>query len=235
MNGFDATPALVKAIAAEMNKAISLAHPTPRGTDMARRLLTDPKMRNVWTTLRRIPAKPWASAEWRKICEIYQRFQSKLSDEGASLQDKACAVFFFYALISFGGMRIPPPRVLTRKLIDERREQWLAAAQMCWDSMHVIGEDGIDAGLPMALALVGEHFEQQSRIVMARVPYSIERSSKDRGDDEVRVQVRFLAVTAHRLFGQYLCGTIATVATVALQTVITEKSTKNWCAALRRP
>jgi hypothetical protein len=86
--------------------------------------------------------------------------------------------------------------------------------------------------LVTALTLVGKEFERitQESESLKRSKVIIERSSKDRGDDKARVSVRVLATETHKLFGKYLCGTLAKVATVALQTDVTEKSVRNWCA-----
>jgi hypothetical protein len=218
----NATPTLVKSMAAAIINGGSTIKPSRCGTDMARRLLTDPKMNNVWKTLQRTPAKLWASEKWR---------QMKMLDEGASLQEMAAAVFFYSAMKAFGGLLLPPPPIWTRKEIEEFGEPWLSAAQLCWKTMHTPAAES-NVGLAIALAEVGEYFERRSSVPPEGSPHVIGRSSKDRGNDEVRVQVRTFASETHKLFGRYLSGTVAKVATIALQTTITEKSTKNWCADL---
>jgi hypothetical protein len=157
----------------------------------------------------------------------------KMLDEGASLQEMAAAVFFYSAMKAFGGLHLPPVPIWTRKQIEEIGAPWLAAAQLCWKTMHTpFVKSNVE--LAIALADVGEYFEWMASGPPEGSPSVIGRSSKDRGDDEVRVQVRTFASETHGLFGRYLCGTVATVATIALQTPITEKSTKNWCADLSR-
>jgi hypothetical protein len=44
--------------------------------------------------------------------DLFKEFQTKVPDEGASLQDRACAIFFLHALIFFGGMRLSSTTVL---------------------------------------------------------------------------------------------------------------------------
>jgi hypothetical protein len=220
----DATPALVKSMAAAIINGGSTIKPSSSGTDMARRLLTDPKMNTVWTTLQRTPAKPWASEKWH---------QMKMLDEGASLQEMAAAVFFYSAMKAFGGLRLPPPPIWRRKEIEKMGAPWLSAAQLCWATMHrPPAESNVE--LAMALAQVGEYFEWKASVEREGSPIVIGRSSKDRGNDEVRVQVRIFASETHELFGLYLSKTLSTVATIALQTTITDKSVKNWCADLAK-
>jgi hypothetical protein len=238
----DTTPPAVKALAATFGPhGMSSC-----GADMVRRLLTDPKMRNVWLTLKRTPAKPYALADWERV-------RMRTLDANSSAQDKACALFFFYAILAFGGLNIRPP-VFTRKQLDVAAARWRSAAQACcaakkevYNWWHIeaktaefleelaLPPDELDVELVTALAIVSEHFERTANICDSPAwgpAVVIERSSKDRGSDEVRAQVRVLAAQTHKLFGRYLHGTLATVTTVALQTVITEKSVKNWCVGL---
>jgi hypothetical protein len=213
---------------------------------MVRRLLTDAKMQNVWPVLQRTSAQPYALVEWQRLR------RTKTLDANARTQDKACAVFFYCAMLAFGGMSLHPP-MWTRKELDESASRWRSAAQMCRDEkrrlfewwqveaaeVEVFPEDAkpaaeLDVDLAMALAIVDEHFERRAQQYESPVWSAciIDRSSKNRGDDRARVGVRVLGAETHKLFGQYLYGTLATVATAALQTAITEKSVKNWCGGL---
>jgi hypothetical protein len=110
---------------------------------------------------------------------------------------------------------------------------WLSAAQLCWATMHAPRAES-NVEFAIALAQVGEYFEWKASVEREGSPIVIGRSSKDRGNDEVRVQVRIFASETHELFGLYLSKTLSTVATIALQTTITDKSVKNWCADLAK-
>jgi hypothetical protein len=200
-----------------------------RPTGIAERLTSHRKMMGVWRTLQRTPARPEASSEWGAI---YKHFRAEMPDDiGGSLQDKACAVFYFHALVNFSGLR--PGVVMTRSQFNRGREVWFELAEICRSEADTVAVDDLAA----ALTRVGHHFEQLGQMLImpaSGAPYVIERSSRDRGDDEARVQLRWLAIITHKLFGQYLYGTLATVATVALQSTVTEKSARNWCATLQK-
>jgi len=81
--------------------------------------------------------------------------------------------------------------------------------------------------------MAAQYLEDQGQL-REQNPYIVERTSKERGDDEVRVQVRLLAAQTFTLFGSFLYGIIAKVATVALQTTptINNHNVRNWCSGL---
>jgi hypothetical protein len=115
-------------------------------------------------------------------------------------------------------------------------------AQFCLDEKHTLHAElgsSEESEITMALTVVALHFETQAKWHdwSAHFPHVIDRSSKERGDDEVRVMVRVLAAATHGLFGQFLyetLATVATVATVALERSVTGKQVEKWCAGLRQ-
>jgi hypothetical protein len=137
-DNLDTTPSVVKAMAA----TISPHAMSSCGADIAGRLLTDPKMQNVWRTLQRTPAKPYALVEWQRLVErsgnlkwsyrpycFRQRLRrTKMLDASASPQDKACAGFFYMAMLAFGGMNLHPP-MWTRSELEESAAPLRSAAQ----------------------------------------------------------------------------------------------------------
>jgi hypothetical protein len=251
----DTTPPVVKAMAASMGPhAMSSC-----GADMARRLLTDRKMQNVWSTLQRIPAKPYASTRWERLVkwpiksgDWQHSVRAKMVDADPSPQDKACAGFFYLAMLAFGGMNLHPP-MWTRSELEESAAALRSAAQMCldqkrrlYDLWFIEAKEGelfperamppaeFDVELATALEIVGELLETRAKQTESPAWRAcvIERSG--RSDDKIRVGVRVLAAETHKLFGKYLFGTLASVATVALAlpTAVPKKSVENWCSDL---
>jgi hypothetical protein len=142
-DNLDATPPVIKAMAATFTPHAM----SSRGADMARRLLTDPKMQNVWRTLQRTPVKPYAMVEWQRLVDwpvtiaassvLRSPNRQKMLDAGASPQDKGCAGFFY--MLSFGGLNLQPP-MWTRSELEERAAPLRSAAQMCRDEKRRLYE-----------------------------------------------------------------------------------------------
>jgi hypothetical protein len=125
--------------------------------------------------------------------------------------------------------------IATRAQADEFARPWLSAAELCWWVMRHESRPKIDPEFARALSIVGEYLEDQGRLLEQRDGlYIVERSSKKRGDDKIRARVRALATATHVIFGQFLYGTVATVATVALQIdpAVKGRSVRNWCRGL---
>ena len=61
----------------------------------------------------------------------------------------------------------------------------------------------------------------------ANPAYFFERS---RDDDNARARARAVAGETHKIFGSYLCGTVAKVVSVALQTNVRETDVRRWCS-----
>jgi hypothetical protein len=222
----DWVPETVKRMAAVM----------PVGAAISERLLTDSRMKPVWPHLQRrkvaaatIDAlSPLLRMETWEICRFPA---SDTLDEGLSSQDRACAAFYAAIVLELANCRA----IATRAQADEFAKPWISAAELCWSVMRHEPRPAIDPELAKALSIVGEYLEDQGRLREQRnSPYIVERSSKERGDDKIRARVRALATAAHAIFGQFSYGTVATVATVALQInpAITPQSVRNWCRGL---
>jgi hypothetical protein len=102
---------------------------------------------------------------------------------------------------------------------------------------------GGDKELAKAAAIIAVGFEkiarrlrEQGRIVdlgQNDTPYIVgKRGSGRRGDNMNRGRVRAIASMTHKLFGSYLYDVVAKIATVALQSNISERSVRNWCTDL---
>jgi hypothetical protein len=206
----------------------SLALVMPVGNaDVQRRLLTDPRMKRVWQTLRgqKICPKALETLSWEQRLGTWG-----LPEACISPSDRACAAFYASAV-----QALTFPHVVTRAQAKNLARPWLSAAALCRKVLEHEPAPRINPELAKALETVGPYFEREGRLREQKgSPWIAERSSKARGDDEARARVRALAPGTHAIFGSYLYGTLATVVTVALQIEpkITPKSVANWCADL---
>lgn len=206
-----------------MAMAMGLAY---EGT-VAHRLLTDPRMKSVWRELKNHEITPdaLASLEQRERMSNWD-----ISDLKDSLQDQAYAAFYARVAIEFCSPRIVASRVDVKK----SAKPWHDAAVLCWHVMRYEFRPKIDAEFAQALAIVGEYLERQGQLLEnKRSPYIVERRSRLRGDDNNRVNTRLIGEATYSIFGSVLYGTVAKIASVALQANISEKDVQNWCSASR--
>lgn len=201
----------------------SMAMAIQVGVDIARRLLTDPRMQAVWPELKRArviteeipgplpgPAFP-PSLQIANLDSLERLKTWDIPDRDVPLQDQACAAFFAFVVIELSNKRI----VLTRAQVEKLAQRYLDAANIC----RSLGEHEAAARVENQVRLSG--------------PNILERSSVQRGDDEIRARVRALATATKRIFGKTLYGTVATVVAVALGIEpVTKKSIINWCKNL---
>lgn len=220
----DMVPAAVRSMAA----AIEV------GKDVGERLLSDPKMRNVWQTLRKQAKK---THDGRAMADRLADLPSSLrledaSSLGVSLPDQACAAFYALVVTELG----IPKRAATRSNIAAMAEPWHSAAELCKAAIHLPGRPGREPELARALETAAAYLDKSGRYIKEQSqkesPYTIKRSSRARGDDTTRGRVRALAMGAKAIFGSYEYGSVATVASVALQTNVSAKSVENWCEDL---
>jgi hypothetical protein len=203
----------------------SMAHVLPiRGAE-AHRLLTDPRMKSVWRTLKRQSVSEDGLAKLQN----WQRIESYEIGDAYSVMDRACAAFFATAVLELSSTR----NIQTRKEAIKSSAPWRAAADLCWQVMRFEPRAGLDRDFAPALALVGEFFESEATLRDQKEGfYIVERSSKLRGEDRVRALARVIAAESHTIFGSFLYGTVATVVSVALKKNVTPKSIENWCKGL---
>lgn len=215
----------------------SMATVLPVGADIAQRLLTDPKMKAVWQELRRAdvttekilsgPAFP-PRLQVANLNSFERLKHWKKPDLDFSLQDQACAALFAYTVVEFSFSR----SIGTRSNAKAQAAPLFSAAETCrWianEPPYPSPEE--KSALEVAAAYIENRAGWQLGVLL-NSPYIVgERSSRMRGDDKIRGQVRALAAATHRIFGSFLYGTVATVATVALQKAVTKQSVINWCS-----
>jgi hypothetical protein len=206
-------------------KSMAMAvHISYEGT-VAHRLLTDPRMKSVWRELKKqeITRDALASLEPRERMSTWD-----ITDRKLSPQDQACAAFYARVAIEFCSPRI----VRTREQAKKSAKPWHDAARLCWHIMRYEFRPRIDAEFAQALAIVGEYLEKEGQMrEQKNSPYIVERSSRLRRDDNIRVGTRLIGEATRSIFGSVLYGTVAKVASVALRTNISGKNVQNWCTA----
>jgi hypothetical protein len=205
---------------------------------LGQRLLTDSRMEAVWQVLQ----KADVSEAGLDSVESFQQLRSwgiskydlPLQDfppPDFSLHDHACAALFAFAAWELNSKR----NVITGTKIEGSIKQYTDATNLCRSTTHYDYLHSANPNLDAALSIVGWYFQDQARkIEQMAGPHVIKRSSKTRGDDETRIHVRALATETCRLFGSFLYGTVATIATVGLgiEPAIKAKSVENWCSDL---
>jgi hypothetical protein len=224
----------------------------PSDQAIIRRLATSPEMRIVWKTLQAQampnctelyfgPAPRLDPEIMERIALIQTRadFDSLMADLFEA-QDAACnypspkeaaaASFFCYAVQALA----ISPIVSLRADHERAAANWHTAAERCRWALRREGRVQVDIKFREALSIVGEYFEQKGKErELINNPFVV---GKKRASDNIRVRVRALATRTQRLFGTFLYGTLATVATVGLgPPEIEEQSVRNWCSDLRPP
>jgi hypothetical protein len=193
--------------------------------ELVRRLVTDPKMKNVWQYLRRAQPMDSETADSKTIQEFL-----RVSETPISLQEQTCAVFFLYVI-----NELCAPRAATiRWEIENLVAPWRSAAVQCRSAIGCLGSSA-NPELVKALSLTAEYFESEASFagVNANSPYTLKRSSGKPDDDSVRGRVRALAERTYPLYGTFQYSVLASVATVALQTTVIPRNVRNWCSDLR--
>jgi hypothetical protein len=208
------------------------------------RLLTDQRMKNVWPALRRAKVTSEAISDVLPglarppglqvaNLESIERLKTwDIPDRDVSLQDQACAALFAFTVIEFD---FPRP-IGTQDAADALAAPLFSAAKTCrWIANEAPSPSPKEkSALETAAAYIENWAAWQLKHLLDN-PYVIGKRSS--GDDKIRARVRALATATHRIFGSFLYGTVATVATVALQpeTTLTPRTVRNWCADLARP
>ena len=196
--------------------------------ELVRRLVTDPKMKSVWQYLLR-RAQPVCS-------EIPDEFKLTAiflgpSETSVSVQEQACALFFLHVVLELCGQWA----ATTRQEIENSVAPWRSAAEQCRSAIGCLRSSAANRELVEALSLAAKHFEARAQVAGedAHSPYTLKRRSGKPEDNTVRV--RALALISRGLYGSFQYGVLASVATVALQTNVTEKDVRNWCSDLPSP
>ena len=194
----------------------------PVGCDIAQRLLTDQRMQNVWSTLLRARgpvedvSTAFADFNYQRAgnlrpLERLTAWDEDIDERSIPLAQQRCAAYLAYIAIEFTLERT----VVTRAHYDELAKRFTDAAALTRLYAN-------ESAASMIEYPIGERAG----------PYVLKRSSGRRNDDKIRARVRALASGTQRIFGLLMYGTVATVATIALNTDVSERNVRNWCVGL---
>jgi hypothetical protein len=221
--------------------AVAKVAPNLDGPNDNHRLLCDNRMKAVWRALRAKAPREVAS----KLKE-HERCLMKLLgllNEDVSVADQACAAFIISVARTIWNPSVT--FVWTKAQAKKDATRWEDAAALCrwvasepmFPKRHVAAKEMADFFQENADSL-----KDPERACLANLdpqqikPFVLDRSNLSRGvDDRVRGYTRAIAADAHRIFGSFLRGSVATVVSVALQTEVTRQNVDNWCAALSVP
>jgi hypothetical protein len=155
-----------------------------------------------------------------------------------SPQDQACAAFFVRIVLTFCLESRAPSDVdakigfpiRSRADADAIAKRWFDAADLCWGIMRdTFSPAAVDPEFAQALAIVGEYIENQARVLEGKNNILVfDRSSRQRGDDRIRVSSRLISDAAYSIFGSHMYGTVAKVVNVVLEENVTWKQVCNW-------
>jgi hypothetical protein len=204
----------------------------PVGKAVAQRLLTDHRMKSPW----RVLESQAVTSEAIGQLDSLQRLETwGISNLGVPLHEQACAAFFSGVVLELG----VPKNARTGRDVAAIMRPWRSAAAQCQIALNMPGRPGIEPELASALSASREYFEDYAQFLERAIknsPYFFPRSSGKPGEDQIRGKVRAIAVVTQKIFGSFLCGTVATVATVALQLSPNLKKDRviDWCSGLRQ-
>ena len=198
--------------------------------ELVRRLVTDPKMKSVWRYLLR-RAQPVGSEfadEFKMAPGSLGRIRDGRLGAGTGVR-----LFFWNVVIEM----CAPRAATTRQDIENSVAPWRFTAEQCRSAIGCLSSSSANGKLVKALSLTAEYFEFRVRAARedANSPYTLKRRSGTPEDITVRGRVRALALISRGLYGSFQYRILASVATVALQTSVTEKSVRNWCSDYGRP
>jgi hypothetical protein len=200
-----------------------------------KRLLADERMQAVWKLLidkgrQRDPREIERSLD--DLPAAYRR-ETYTDNRTFDLAESAVASFFLAGAIIFTlGNK-------TARAHDIEREvsRWRAGAKLCREALVVQYPIVVDPDVAAALRLSTDYFERRASFIERTAtssPYLIGREARQRApgrNENVRGQVRDLAIVAHKIFGSFLHAPVATTASVATGKTISVKSVENWSKA----
>jgi hypothetical protein len=193
----------------------------PEEQKLIERLLTDRRMETVWRHLKGVEVQ----ASTIEALPENQRMRNWVepSLENFSLNDEACAAFFASVVIELG----VPKEPATRRDIPALTPM-LSAAEQCRFALS-IPRVKYDHELAKSLLMAKAYFEDEARKITNH-PYFLGRRMGE--GDTTRARVRAIAARTRAIFGKFLYGTVATVASIALQTEIGAETVRKWCSGL---
>jgi hypothetical protein len=211
-------------------------------SDIVARLLCDERMKAVWNYL----ATHDADIDDRDPDRHNAVLAATLYDdrmpltESASARDLAAAAFFLAIVDDL----TRETTIAKRVDVDSQAQRYFDAAKLCRETIpdsetltNGFFESGeaLNFDLAEALAVIARIFNSRGDRIRADKPDIIERSSKLRGDDALRVTAREIAMTFSRSYGNYNYGLTAIITSVATGADVTKKSIANWLSKKKSP
>jgi hypothetical protein len=209
---------------------IQIAALIPGKPEIKLAMLTDARMKQVWQELQKHPVTEATLSQ----LSSWQRLSSfDISVEGITLQDQACAAFFAGASFELSNHR----EIWTRGRANEFAERWTETRNFCaW----IMNDQMFDPVLQASAASLVANLDLNANMLddggwlsgQHNPAYFFERSrgeNRSHGDDEDRGRSRAIAVIAKKIFGSFLCGTVATVINVACRSDVNTEQVRRWC------
>lgn len=201
-------------------------------SDVAQRLLADPRMERVWRVLLRQAAD-------REAVERRLLFADHLPTtwgQEFSPQQRACAALFVDVVENL----TRAAKIVKRADTDARAKPYFDAAKVCramiedaerYERGYEEAGEVLDFDLRRALKVVADILECEAKRASAiDQPRVIERSAKSPGEDELRVKARMVGATMFSIYGKRNTAIVATIMSVATGAAVLQKSIENWCA-----
>jgi hypothetical protein len=197
------------------------------------RLVTDDRMKTVWRYLLRQDADMdhvWTIHLFGSLPVTWWNAQQSFAP-----QETACAAFLTIVVDKL----VRKQAVITRAKADAEATPYFDAARLCRDAsdraqrsrMEFEPAQALGIDLSKALDIAAAYLHCYGRgIEQANLPFVITRSVKARGDDELRVKTRLVAMQMFAFFGSLNLGLAAKVVSVALGVAVSKKDAENWCA-----
>ena len=202
--------------------------------DVRRRLLTDQRMNEVWDyLLRRAPVdfRPVTAAALDTVPSS-RMTNWGVDDYEFSFQEQGCAALYICVLRAIA---VPVP-ARTFKEVQAMIVPWREAANQCRLAISSDVTLGLKPEVSKALAISASYFDDLAHFVEGvntkDNPHVLLGRKGSSEDDNIRGVVRSLALETKIIFGSFLLGTLASVASVALQIDVTKKDVQNWCQGL---
>jgi hypothetical protein len=209
-------PALVKEIAQRLPP-----------NDIVTRLLSDVRMKSVWSYL----ARHDADSDAVLAMTLYNE-RMPPPDSSASLSDRSSAAFFLAIVDDL----MHETTVVKRVDVDAQAQGFFEAAKLCRET--IADAEGLTNGffeagealnfdLAEALGVIAVIFERRGKRIRADRPNIIERSSRSRGDDALRIMARKIATTFFRFYGSHNYGLTAIIMSSATGANVSKKFVEN--------
>ena len=191
------------------------------------RLLTDVRMEAVWRELAQNPVNA------NRLETVYEWRRLKawgLDYCGESNSNAASAAIFAFAAVNLSNDQA----VWTSRLKKGSCDDFKKASALCeaFSSDHMMTSPEERAALQASSTFFRN---MESLVANLKGPCVLGKDAKERGDVQIRVHARDLAQEVQRMFGTFLCGTVATLVNVGLhpRKEITLKNVTYWCSDLR--